>query len=104
MQAERRRRAARRQHDGPSLIIVDILLPVVDGFQFISRLRQVHGCSDVPVLVWTVKDLDIEERLRLKSWGAKIALKRGGGAQAVIEALRQVAPPIPLTLEGAHGG
>jgi CheY-like chemotaxis protein len=36
-------------------VIADLLMPHVDGFEFISRLRTVPVGRDVPILVWTVK-------------------------------------------------
>src|SRR5207244_296512 len=50
----------------PSLVVLDWLLPECDGFELISRLRSLPGLRDVPIVIWTVKDLTSTERANLK--------------------------------------
>ncbi len=45
----------------PDVIVVDLLMPKMTGFEFCSRLREVPGGSDIPVLVTTA--LDDEESI-----------------------------------------
>jgi PAS domain S-box-containing protein len=79
--------------DPPTIVVVDLLMPRADGFEFIERFRrQPHGVN-VPIIVWTVKDLNADERGRLSSTAA-VVLKRDGGAETLLTALRQL-----LTLE-----
>lgn len=40
----------------PDLVIVDYMMPALDGLQFISRLRAVPGREDVPILMITAND------------------------------------------------
>lgn len=40
----------------PDLIIVDYMMPVLDGLEFITRLRQVHGREQLPILMITAND------------------------------------------------
>ena len=35
----------------PDLIVLDLMMPVMDGFAFRSAQRGVDGCSDIPVVV-----------------------------------------------------
>ena len=86
--------------DPPAVVIADLLMPHVDGFEFISRLRAVPGGRDVPILVWTVKDLDAGERRRLHGSAAVIVPKSAGGAQALVEELRRLLPAASLTPAG----
>jgi CheY-like chemotaxis protein len=78
--------------DPPAIVIVDLLMPHVDGFEFISRLRALPGGRDVPVLVWTVKDLDAGERHRLQTSTTAIVSKSAGGSQKLIEELQRLLP------------
>jgi len=41
----------RREYPFPSLILLDLSLPMVDGFQFLQWLRQQSGLCHVPVVV-----------------------------------------------------
>jgi CheY-like chemotaxis protein len=47
------------------LILLDLVMPEMDGFEFIARLRQNEHWSSIPVIVITAKDLNQEERKRL---------------------------------------
>jgi CheY-like chemotaxis protein len=82
----------------PAVIVVDLLMPGIDGFEFISRLRSISGARHLPVIVWTVKDVDAAERRRLQ---AVIVSKGAGGALPLIEAVgRLLAGPAAAAEEG----
>lgn len=42
----------------PDLILVDINLPDVDGYETTARLRQMNGVSDVPIIALTANVMD----------------------------------------------
>ena len=46
----------------PSLILLDLMMPVMDGCQFAAELRRHEAWRDIPVVVITAKDLTTEER------------------------------------------
>lgn len=50
-------------------------MPVMDGFAFLKALRECPGCTDVPVIVLTARDLTNEDRRRL--CGADQVLNKG---------------------------
>ncbi len=49
----------------PQLILLDLIMPHMDGFQFLEQLRQKPEWSDIPVVVLSAKDLSREEREQL---------------------------------------
>ncbi len=59
----------------PQLILLDLTMPVMDGFTFLHELRLRPGCADIPVVVLTARNLDAGERKRLE--GADRVLSKG---------------------------
>ncbi len=59
----------------PGVILLDLTMPVMDGFAFLHELRARAGCEHVPVVVWTARDLSSAERRRLD--GADKVLTKG---------------------------
>jgi CheY-like chemotaxis protein/two-component sensor histidine kinase len=51
----------------PSLILLDLMMPEMDGFEFILHLRQHDEWSTIPVVVLTAKDITMEDRIWLNS-------------------------------------
>lgn len=51
--------------EAPGLILLDLMMPVMDGFEFLSILRQNPTYAKIPVVVITAKDLSSDDRERL---------------------------------------
>jgi len=75
----------------PSAIVLDLVMPGVDGFEFLRRLRQTADGRRTPVIVWTSKDLTAEERAGLRA-AAQAVVAKGNGTSALLEELRTWAP------------
>ena len=59
----------------PRVILLDLNMPVMDGFDFLRELRSRPGCGQIPVVVLTALDLTAEDRRRLR--GANQVLNKG---------------------------
>ncbi len=71
----------------PCLVLLDLMMPEMDGFQFINELRQRQIWRAIPVVVVTAKDLTVEERQKLNGYVETILQK---GAYSREELLNQV--------------
>jgi CheY-like chemotaxis protein len=49
----------------PRLILLDLMMPVMDGFGFLAELRTKPEWQQIPVIVITAKDLTADDRDRL---------------------------------------
>jgi len=48
-------------HPAPSLILLDLLMPEMDGFEFLRELRKGPAFAEIPVIVVTAKELTAED-------------------------------------------
>ncbi|WP_333655599.1 response regulator [Dissulfurispira sp.] len=49
----------------PDLVILDLMMPEVDGFEVAQILKNNPTTMDIPILILTAKDLTVDDRLRL---------------------------------------
>lgn len=49
----------------PAFIVVDVMMPEMDGFSMVDELRRQYPDVDIPVIVVTAKNLDAEDMARL---------------------------------------
>lgn len=49
----------------PDLIILDLMMPEIDGFDVVNALKSNPSTTHMPIFVLTAKDITIEDRLRL---------------------------------------
>ena len=59
----------------PGVILLDLMMPEMDGFEFIEHLRERPGGGNIPVVVLTAKDLTAEDRRRLNGSVSRVLQK-----------------------------
>jgi CheY-like chemotaxis protein len=59
----------------PDVIILDLMMPKMDGFEFLDKLRSRQDWQDIPVVIITGKDLTDEDRDRLNGGVERIIQK-----------------------------
>lgn len=62
----------------PRVIVLDLLMPHVDGFDVIEHLRQRPAWAAVPVVVLTASDLSADDRGRLDTPSVRQVIRKGG--------------------------
>jgi CheY-like chemotaxis protein len=63
------------QHKKPHLILSDLAMPEMDGFEFITHLRQNPAWQSIPVVVLTSRNITPDEHNRLTHGVDKIFQK-----------------------------
>ena len=66
---------AMAETEQPDLIILDLLMPGMNGFEVLDHLAQSPVTRRLPILIFTVKQLTIEEKQRLQGRIAQLAQK-----------------------------
>ncbi len=83
----------------PQLIILDLMMPVMDGFEFIYELRKNKEWRDIPVAVHTAKDMTEKEMNELNGQVERVLQKGGQSpdelAQMVADLVAQCQTPRP---------
>ncbi len=59
----------------PAAIVLDLIMPDMDGLGFLDRFRAWPENRDIPVMIWTVKDLSPDERASLHDTVSTIVQK-----------------------------
>ena len=59
----------------PDLIILDLMMPEVDGFAALDELRSKPQTANIPVIVATAKELTMEEKMRLQGQIQSLMMK-----------------------------
>jgi CheY-like chemotaxis protein len=77
----------------PHLIVLDLLIPKVDGFDVISALRGDFRTRGIPIIVLTAKDLTTEERTFLNARVRGVRQKGSTLGQALVEEVTRVLAP-----------
>ena len=74
----------------PDLVLLDLVMPEMDGFEFLDELRKRNGPRRIPIVVITAKDLTEEDRRRLNGGVERVVQKGGHDPQALLGEVRQL--------------
>ena len=76
------------EREAPLAVVLDLQMPELDGFGFLEHFRRIRSCENVPVIVWTVKDLTPADLARLKS-SVQGVMSKGQSGRSVVDELRR---------------
>ena len=72
------------------VILLDLMMPEMDGFQLVAEMQKHPAWSKIPVIVVTARDLTVEDHARLNSGIEMILRKERFNPATLIESIRQV--------------
>jgi CheY-like chemotaxis protein len=73
----------------PAVIILDLMMPELDGFDFVTALRRNQAWRDIPVVVVTAKDVTDEDRRRLNGFVRQVLVKGAYHREQLLVAVRE---------------
>ncbi|HWG54361.1 MAG TPA: GAF domain-containing protein [Gemmatimonadaceae bacterium] len=74
----------------PALVLLDLMMPEMDGFEFLDALRRDEVCRGIPVVVITAKTVTAEDRRRLSGGVERVLHKHVLDADALLTEVRAV--------------
>ncbi len=77
------------------LVVCDLVMPEVDGFDVIAALKRERRTAAVPIVVCTAHDLTIEQKARLNGQILGIVAKGQDARLGLLDWLSQSAPNRP---------
>jgi CheY-like chemotaxis protein len=90
VEAEHGRAALQRTAERvPDLVLLDLMMPEMNGFEFLEALRERESWRAIPVVVITARELTDDDRRRLNGGVEQVVAKGGRGLDALAAAVRE---------------
>ena|SRR5215216_1050713 len=79
------------EEDAPDLILLDVMMPQVDGWEMLRRVQERHGIGSIPVVMFSGK-LDEAARAEAAERGAQGFVGKPFDLRSLIEQTKQIVP------------
>jgi signal transduction histidine kinase/DNA-binding response OmpR family regulator len=90
----------RLQQGKPDVILLDLMMPEMDGFAVVAALQKEADWRDIPVIVITSLDLDAKDRERLNAGVQFVLVKERFQPADLVERIRRLVHSKPPVLSG----
>ncbi len=77
------------EHGAPDIMLLDLMMPEMDGFELIEELRRHHDWAHIPTVVMTAKDMSEAERASLSGSVERILQKGGSTREEMLALVRK---------------
>jgi len=100
-EAENGREALKRiEENKPDVILLDLMMPEMDGFAVVAALQKEAGWRDIRVIVITPLDLNAKDRARLNAGVQSVLVKERFQPANLVERIRRLVHSKPPVLSG----
>jgi len=79
----------------PDLIVLDLMMPVMDGWQFVEECRRQEVCEDVPIVVTSASHDLPKTAERLRAFGVRTCLAKPFDVEGLLALVERYAPLAP---------
>src|SRR5438876_3173142 len=90
----------RVQQGKPDMILLDLMMPEMDGFAVVAALQKEVGWQDIPVIVITARDLEAKDRERLNAGVQFVLVKERFRPADLVERVRKLVQTKPAVSNG----
>ena len=88
------------ENELPSIIFLDLMMPMMDGFEFLTIVQSRKEWEHLPIVIVTSKDLSADERLRLEGAAKKVIQKGDLTAEKLLKQLALLIPNLAHSTPG----
>jgi len=74
----------------PSVVLLDLMMPEMDGFEFVAEFRRHAAWRAIPIVVITARDLSRDDRERLNGYVEKILQKGAHDRDHLLAEVREL--------------
>lgn len=71
------------------MVILDLMMPKMDGFEVLRRMRSNPDTAQIPVIILTAKELSEEELELLNRNAQRLILKKGQALDQLVEEVQR---------------
>ena len=79
------------EEEAPDVILLDVMMPKIDGWEMLQRVQERHGMGTIPVIMFSGK-VDEEGAAQARARGAKGFIGKPFDPQQLIESAKQLLP------------
>jgi len=91
LEADNGRMALDRLRDtSVGIVVLDLMMPEMDGFEFVAEFRRHQAWREVPIVVVTAKDLSHDDRDRLNGYVQRILQKGAYSREQLLAEVREL--------------
>jgi two-component system, OmpR family, alkaline phosphatase synthesis response regulator PhoP len=87
------------QQDLPDVLVTDVQMPRVDGFELSRRIRGDAATKELPILMLTAKGFELEQQEMMEKWGIVDILAKPFSPRELVRLIDQI-----VGMVGATGG
>ncbi|HKI86979.1 MAG TPA: response regulator, partial [Thermoanaerobaculia bacterium] len=74
----------------PDVVLLDLMMPEMDGFEFLEHFHAREHKAAVPVVVVTAKDLTPEDRARLNGYVERVVQKSASSPEQMVQQITEL--------------
>jgi CheY-like chemotaxis protein len=79
----------------PDLIVLDLMMPVMDGWQFVEECHRSQSCDEVPIVVTSASHDLPRTAERLRSFGVRTCLAKPFDVDGLLALVERYVPSAP---------
>lgn len=78
------------ERDPPDVLVTDVQMPRMDGFELSRRVRSNDETKDMPILMLTAKGFELEQQELMETWGIVDILPKPFSPRELVRRIDQI--------------